>query len=397
MAANKKTGKWRKRTLAVRGGQVRTGFQETCEPLFLTAGYAYEAAEEAEARFKGESPGYQYTRLANPTISMFEERMALLEGAEAARATASGMAAVNAALMCQLRAGDHVVAARAMFGSCLYIVQDLLPRFGIASTIVEGTDLAQWQAAVRPETKVFLLESPTNPALDIIDVAGVAKIARAAGARLVVDNVFATPMLQKPLELGAHVVVYSTTKHVDGQGRCLGGVVLADQAFVTDLLTPFLRHTGPSMSPFNAWVMLKGLETLDLRVRQHCENTAALATFLEGRKGVRRLIYPGLKSHPGHALAARQMLHPGPLLCIEVEGGKAEAFRFLNALRIIDISNNLGDSKSLITHPATTTHQRLKPEQRAELGISDGLVRLSVGLEHPDDIVEDLLAALDAV
>ena len=388
---------WRPRTLLVRGGTTRTAHGETSEALFLTSGYRYDTAETAEGRFKNELPGYVYSRFGNPTVTMFEERMALLEGAEAARATASGMAAVNAALTCQLKAGDHIVAARAMFGSCLYIVQDLLPRFGVTSTIVEGTDIAQWQAAVRPETRVFLLESPTNPALDIVDIAAVAKIARATVARLVVDNVFATPMLQKPLELGAHVVVYSTTKHVDGQGRCLGGVILSDQAFVTDVLTPYLRHTGPSMSPFNAWVMLKGLETLDLRVRQHCENAAALATFLEGREGVKRLIYPGLNSHPGHELAKRQMSHPGPLLCIEVEGGKDEAFRFLNALKIIDISNNLGDSKSLITHPATTTHQRLTEAERAAVGVGPNLLRLSVGLEDIDDLKEDLARALEAV
>jgi O-succinylhomoserine sulfhydrylase len=388
---------WRPQTRLVRGGTVRSAHGETSEALFFTSGYRYDRAEDAEARFKNEQPGFVYSRFANPTVAMFEERMALLEGAEAARATASGMAAVYAALACQLKAGDHIVAARAMFGSCLYIVQDLLPRFGISSTIVDSLDLDAWRNAVRPETKVFLLESPSNPALEILDVAAIAAIARAAGARLVVDNVFATPMLQHPLQLGAHVVVYSTTKHVDGQGRCLGGVILADHAFITDHLQNFLRHTGPSMSPFNAWVMLKGLETLDLRVRAHCANAEALARFLEGRKGVRRVIYPGLESHPQHALAKRQMKHAGPLLCIEVDGDKAAAFRFLNALRVIDISNNLGDAKSLITHPATTTHQRLSEADRAAVGVGPNLLRLSVGLEDAEDLKEDLERALATV
>jgi O-succinylhomoserine sulfhydrylase len=388
---------WRPRTRLVRGGTVRSPHGETSEALYLTSGYRYDRAEDAEARFKNEQPGYVYSRFGNPTVAMFEERMALLEGAETARATATGMAAVYAALACQLKAGDHVVAARAMFGSCLYIVQDLLPRFGVASTIVDGTDLAAWNNAVRPETKVFLLESPANPTLEILDIAAIARIARSAGARLVVDNVFATPMLQKPMELGAHIVVYSTTKHVDGQGRCLGGVILCDNQFVTDHLLNFIRHTGPTLSPFNAWVMLKGLETLDLRVKAHCDNASALATFLEGRPGIRRVVYPGLPSHPQHELAKQQMAHGGPLLCLEVEGGKAEAFRFLNALRCVDISNNLGDAKSLITHPATTTHQRLQPAERLALGIGDNLLRLSVGLEDIDDLKDDMMRGLRAI
>jgi O-succinylhomoserine sulfhydrylase len=388
---------WRPQTRLIRGGTTRTSHGETSEALFLTSGYRYDRAEDAEARFKNEQPGYVYSRFGNPTVAMFEERMALLEGAEAGRATATGMAAVYAALACQLKAGDHVVAARAMFGSCLYIVQDLLPRFGVTSTIVDGTDLNAWRNAVRKETKVFLLESPANPTLEILDIAAIAKIAREAGARLVVDNVFATPMLQKPLALGAHVVVYSTTKHVDGQGRCLGGMILCDNQFVTDHLLNFIRHTGPSMSPFNAWVMLKGMETLDLRVKAHCANAQALAEFLEGRKGIRRVVYPGLKSHPQHELAKQQMAHGGPLLCIEVEGGKAEAFRFLNALRTVDISNNLGDAKSLITHPATTTHQRLQPAERSVLGIGDNLLRLSVGLEDIEDLKEDMARGIAAL
>jgi O-succinylhomoserine sulfhydrylase len=388
---------WRPATRLVRGGATRSAHGETSEGLFLTSGFRYDSAARAEARFKNEEPGFVYSRFGNPTVAMFEERMAQLEGAEAARATASGMAAVNAALFCQLKAGDHVVSARAIFGSCLYIVQDLLPRFGVASTIVDGTDLAAWQAAMRPETKVLFLESPSNPTLDIVDIAGVARIARAGGARLIVDNVFATPMLQHPLALGAHIVMYSATKHIDGQGRVLGGVILSDSKFVDDLLTPYMRHTGPSMSAFNAWVLLKGLETLDLRVRRHCQNAQALAEFLEGRKGAARVIYPGLKSHRQHALAMRQMSHGGPLICLEIDGDKAATFRFLDALRIVDISNNLGDAKSLITHPATTTHQRLKPEERAVLGIGDNMVRLSVGIEDVEDLKEDLAQALAAI
>jgi len=388
---------WRPATKLVRGGATRSAHGETSEGLFLTSGYCYDSARSAEARFKNEEPGFVYSRFGNPTVAMFEERMAQLEGAEAARAMATGMAAVNAALFCQLKAGDHVISARAVFGSCLYIVQDLLPRFGVTSTIVDGTDLAAWKAAVRPETKVFFLESPSNPTLDIVDIAGVAKIARDAGARLIVDNVFATPMLQHPLQLGAHIVMYSATKHIDGQGRVLGGVVLSDQKFVDELLTPYMRHTGPSMSAFNAWVLLKGLETLDLRVQRHCQNAQILAEFLEGRKGARRVVYPGLKSHPQHALAMRQMSHGGPLICLDIDGDKAATFRFLDALRTIDISNNLGDAKSLITHPATTTHQRLKPEERAVLGIGENTVRLSVGIEDVADLREDLERALAAI
>ena len=388
---------WRPATKLVRGGTTRSAHGETSEGLFLTSGFRYDSAGSAEARFRNEQPGFVYSRFGNPTVAMFEERMAQLEGAEAARAMASGMAAVNAALFCQLKAGDHVISARAVFGSCLYIVQDLLPRFGVTSTIVDGSDLAAWRAAVRPETKVLFLESPSNPTLDIVDIAAVAQIARDAGARLIVDNVFATPMLQHPLQLGAHIVMYSATKHIDGQGRVLGGVVLSDQKFVDDLLTPYMRHTGPSMSAFNAWVLLKGLETLDLRVQRHCQNAQILAEFLEGRKGVRRIVYPGLKSHRQHELAMRQMSHGGPLICLDIDGDKAATFRFLDALRTIDISNNLGDAKSLITHPATTTHQRLKPEERAVLGIGDTTVRLSVGLEDVRDLQDDLERALQAI
>ena len=385
---------FRPRTLAVHGGTVRSPFGETSEAMFLTSGYVYDSAEAAEARFKGENDGFIYSRFANPTVRMFEERMIALEGAEDARATATGMAAVTAAMLCQLSAGDHVVAAKAMFGSCRYIVEELLPRLGIASTLVNGTDLAAWQAAVQDNTKVFFLETPSNPTLEIIDLRAVAQIAHKANARLVVDNVFATPVLQRPIEFGADIVVYSATKHIDGQGRCLGGIVLGPQEFINDYLANFLRQTGPSLSPFNAWVMLKSLETLDLRVREHARNARSVAQALENSQKVARTLYPGLSSHPQFKLAMEQMELGGNIVAFELAGGKEAAFRFANALRVIKISNNLGDAKSLITHPATTTHQRLDDAARAELGITDGLLRLSVGLEDPADLVNDLTRAL---
>jgi O-succinylhomoserine sulfhydrylase len=391
------TPKYRPETRLVHGGTLRSPFGETSEAMFLTQGFVYDTAEQCEARFTGQDPGFIYGRYSNPTVDMFEQRMASFEGAEAARATASGMAAVNAALMGQLRAGDHVVAAKALFGSCRYIVEDLLPRFGVASTLVDGTDLNQWRKAVRPNTKAFFLETPTNPTLDVIDIEEVAKIAHASGATLTVDNVFATPLFQSPLALGADCVVYSATKHIDGQGRCLGGIVLASNAFIQTHVHHFTRQTGPSMSPFNAWVLLKGLETLPLRVRRQTETATALSVMLANHPKLKRLIYPGRPDHPQAATVRKQMRGGSTLLAIEIDGGKAAAFRFLNALKLIRISNNLGDAKSLVTHPATTTHQRLKPEQRAELGISDGLVRISAGLEHPDDVAEDVLNALKAV
>lgn len=383
-------------TVLVHGGVARSQFGETSEALFLNSGFVYESAAAAEARFKGESPGFIYSRYANPTVGMFEARMALIEGAEAARGTASGMAAVTAALMCQLRAGDHVVSSRALFGSCLYVVEDLLPRFGVATTLVDGTDIEAWRKAVRPETKVFFLETPTNPTLAVIDLAAVAGVAREAGARLVVDNVFATPLGQRPMALGADVVVYSTTKHIDGAGRCLGGVILASEQFVAEELKDFYRHTGPSMSPFNAWVMLKGLETLSLRVERQCRSAARIADWLAEQPGVGRVLYPGRDDHPHADVVRRQMSSGGTMVAFEIAGGKAGAFRFCDALRIVRISNNLGDARSLITHPATTTHQRLTPEARAALGISDGLLRLSVGLEAPKDIEADLARGLKA-
>ncbi|MGZ5840441.1 MAG: O-succinylhomoserine sulfhydrylase [Xanthobacteraceae bacterium] len=389
--------RYRPETRLVHSGTLRSQYGETSEALFLTQGYVYENSEQAERRFKNEEPGFQYSRFANPTVAMFEERMAAFEGAEAARATATGMAAVTLALAGQLRSGDHVVGAKALFGSCRYIVEDYLPRFGIASTLVDGTDLDQWRDAVRPSTKTFFLETPTNPTLDIIDIAAVADIAHEAGATLVVDNVFATPLFQSPLALGADCVVYSATKHIDGQGRCLGGIILASEAFIQKHVHVLLRQTGPSLSPFNAWVMLKGLETLPVRVRRQTDNAAALSAALAEHRKVTRLIYPGRPDHPQAKVAQKQMRGGSTLVAFEVEGGKKGAFRFQDALKLVRISNNLGDAKSLITHPATTTHQRLTPAQRGELGISEGLLRLSVGLEHPDDIIEDVLTALEAV
>ncbi len=387
---------WSPETQLVHGGTLRSQYGETSEALFLTQGFVYNSAEQAEARFKNEDPGFQYSRFANPTVSMFEERMRLLEGAEDSRATATGMAAVTAAILSYLRVGDHIVSARALFGSCRYIVEDLCPRFGIASTLVDGRDLDAWRAAIRPNTRAFFFETPSNPTLELVDIAAVSKIAHQIGALVMVDNVFATPMLQRPLQHGADVVIYSATKHVDGQGRCLGGVVLASKQFVKDYLHDYLRQTGPALSPFNAWVMLKGLETLPIRVRAQCETATKLADYLAGLEGISKVIYCGRPDHPQYELALRQMSGGGQIVTFEVEGGKAAAFRFLNALRIIKISNNLGDAKSLVTHPTTTTHQRLKPEARAELGITDGMIRLSVGLEAAADLAADLDAGLKA-
>jgi len=389
--------RYRPETRLVHAGTLRSQFGETSEALFLTQGYVYDSSLSAERRFKNEEPGYQYSRFSNPTVTMFEQRMAALEGAEAARATATGMAAVTTAVMGQLRAGDHVVAAKALFGSCRYVVEEHCNRYGIASTLVDGTDLVQWQKAVRPNTKTFFLESPTNPTLEVLDIKAIAEIAHDAGATLVVDNVFATPMYQRPLELGADCVVYSATKHIDGQGRCLGGVILGSEKFIQDNIHQLIRQTGPSLSPFNAWVLLKGLETLAVRVQRQTDTAATVAVSLVEHPKISRLIYPGRPDHPQAEVAHRQMRAGSTLVAFEVKGGKAAAFRFQDALRLIKISNNLGDAKSLITHPATTTHQRLTAAARAELGISDGLVRLSCGLEHPDDIVEDLVTALAAV
>jgi O-succinylhomoserine sulfhydrylase len=396
MAASKDREGWRPATRLVHEGTLRSQFGETSEAIFLNSGYVYASAEQAEARFKGDEEGFVYSRYANPTIAMFEARMCALEEAPAARGTSSGMAAVAASLLCHLKTGDHVVSARALFGSCRYIVEDLLPRYGIETTLVDGRDLESWEAAVRPNTRAFFFETPTNPVLELVDIEGVTKIAHEAGALVVVDNVFATPLLQRPMKLGADIVVYSATKHIDGQGRCLGGVVLGPKEFIEEKLHNYLKHTGPSLSPFNGWVLLKGLETLPVRVERQCASAAAIADFLADRKQVARVFYPGRADHPQAALAKRQMAGGGPLVALEVKGGKDAAFRFMNALEIFQISNNLGDAKSLVTHPATTTHQRLSPETRAELGIFDNSVRLSVGLEDVDDLVADLDQALSA-
>lgn len=385
---------WKPATTLVHGGTNRSQFGETSEAIYLTQGFVYDSAEQAEARFKGEDAGFVYSRYANPTNDTFEKRMCALEGAEDARATASGMAAVAAALLCSVKAGDHVVAAQALFGSCRWIVETLMPRYGIQTTLVDGRDLQAWEQAVRPNTKLFFLESPTNPTLEVVDIAAVAKIANGAGARVVVDNVFATPLQQKPLELGAHVVVYSATKHIDGQGRCLGGIVLSDKKWIDENLHDYFRHTGPSLSPFNAWTLLKGLETLPLRVKQQTESAAKIADFLADHPKVAKVLYPGRKDHPQADIIARQMKGGSTLVCLELKGGKGSAFNLSNALDIILISNNLGDAKSLITHPATTTHKNMTAEARAQVGITDGTLRLSVGLEDPVDLVADLDQAL---
>ena len=387
---------WQPETALVHSGGLRSQFSETSEALFLTQGYVYPDAETAEERFKSEAGGFIYSRYANPTVAMFEQRMIALEGAEAARATASGMAAVTAAMLCYLNAGDHVVAAKALFGSCRYVVETLCPRFGIESTLVDGTNVESWRAAIRPNTKVCFFETPSNPTLDLVDIAAVAEIAHESGAIVVVDNVFATPMLQRPMQHGVDVVVYSATKHIDGQGRCLGGIVLGSQDYVDKYLHPFLKHTGPSLSPFNAWVLLKGLETLPVRVRAQCDTARRLADHFAGWSELNRLIYCGRPDHPNRDLAERQMTGGGQIIALDLAGGKPAAFRFLNALRLIQISNNLGDAKSLVTHPATTTHQRLSAEDRAELRITDGLLRLSVGLEAADDLTRDLERAFQA-
>lgn len=389
---------WTKRTKAVHGGIRRSQYGEVAEAIFLTQGFVYDSAEAAEARFieAGEDE-FIYARYGNPTVRMFEERIAAIEGAEDAFATASGMAAVNGALVSMLKAGDHVVSARALFGSCLYILEEVLPRYGVEVTFVDGTDLAAWRAAVRPDTKAVFFESISNPALEVVDVAAVCEIAHGVGATVIVDNVFATPVFSRAIEMGADVVVYSTTKHIDGQGRALGGVVLGTKAFIRKTLEPYLKHTGAAMSPFTAWIMLKGLETLDLRVRAQNAGAQAIAEALLGDARLARLIYPGLPTHPQFDLAQSQMAAGGTVLSLDIQGGQAAAFRFLNALKIVTISNNLGDAKSIVTHPATTTHQRLPDDQKAALGITPGLVRLSVGIEDPDDLIADLRQALEAV
>ncbi|MCY4035351.1 MAG: O-succinylhomoserine sulfhydrylase [Hyphomicrobiales bacterium] len=395
--AKKSSKQWRPQTRLVHEGTQRSQHGENAEALFLTSGYVYENAQTARDRFAGDADGFIYSRFSNPTVSMFEERMTALEGSETARATATGMAAVTASMLSHLQAGDHVVAAKALFSSCRYVIEDFLPRFGVASTLVDGLDIEQWRAACRPETKAFFLETPTNPRLEILDLRSIADIAHDNGALLVVDNVFATPILQRPMEFGADIVVYSATKYIDGQGRCLGGCVLCSEQFLEDHLRTYMRQTGPAMSPFNAWVMLKGLETLDIRVRRHCDNARVLAEFLGESSAVRRVFYPGLPNHPQHNLAMAQMDGSGGgMIAFELDGDQSRAFRFLDALEVILISNNLGDTKSLITHPTTTTHQRLEEEARLELGIGENLLRLSVGLEDVEDLRDDLEMALAA-
>jgi len=381
-------------TKLVHGGTIRSEFGETSESLFLTSGYVYDSAESAEARFKGDEDGYIYSRFMNPTIKMFEERMIALEGAEDARATATGMAAVSASVLSYLNAGDHIVSAKALFGSCRYVVETLLPRFGVETTLVDGSDIDAWKAAMKPNTKAVFFETPTNPALELVDMQAVADIAHEAGALVIVDNVFATPYFQKPMEFGADVVCYSATKHIDGQGRCLGGVVLGKQDYIDDYLHDFMRQTGPSISPFNAWVMLKGLETLPLRIEKAASNARKVADFLSEHQKVKRAIYPGREDHPQHELAKRQMKGFGTMVAFEIDGTKEDAFNFMNKLEIISISNNLGDTKSLITHPTTTTHQRLEEEERLELSITPSLIRLSVGIEDSEDLLNDIADAL---
>ncbi|MCR8546383.1 O-succinylhomoserine sulfhydrylase [Salipiger sp. P9] len=388
-----------RRTQAVHGGTQRSQWGELSEAIFLTQGFAYDSAEQAEARFVKAGPDeYIYARYGNPTVAMFEKRIALLEGAEDGFATASGMAAVNGALTSCLRAGDRVVAARALFGSCLYILEDILPRFGVEVVFVDGADLAQWEEALKPGAKAVFFESMSNPTLELVDIEAVAKLAHDAGAVVIVDNVFSTPVFSDAIAQGADVVVYSATKHIDGQGRALGGVILGSREFIRKTVEPYMKHTGGSMSPFTAWIMLKGLETMDLRVRAQAASARAIAEAVSGHGKVTRVSYPGLESHPQYALAQRQLGGAGgTMVAFEIAGGKEAAFRFCNALEIILISNNLGDAKSIATHPATTTHQRLSPEQRESLGISDGLIRLSVGIEETGDLVADIVQALDAV
>ena len=388
---------WRQQTRLIHDGQTRSQFGETSEALFLTSGYVYQSAEQAAARFQGEDDGFIYSRFGNPTVRMFEERMIALEGADDARATATGMAAVTACMLSQVQAGDHVVAARALFGSCRYVIETLLPRFGVSSTLVDGTDLDAWRQAIQPNTKLFFIETPSNPLLEVIDIAELADLAHHHHIRLVVDNVFATPILQKPLALGADIVVYSATKHIDGQGRCLGGIILGNQAYISDELANFVRQTGPSLSPFNAWVMLKSLETLKMRVDAHCDNAEKIAAFLAERKEVQRVFYPGHASHPHYAVAQKQMTRGGNLIAFNLAGDQPTAFAFLNRLNLAKISNNLGDTKTLITHPATTTHQKLSHEARAELGISGASLRISIGLEDSADLIEDLEQAFDHI
>ena len=385
---------WHADTALVHGGVNRTQFDETSEAIFMTSGYIYGSAEEAEAAFKGENERFVYSRYANPTVNTFQDRLKMLEGAEACFATASGMSAVYTALISLLKSGDHIVAARALFGSCQFILTEIFPRFNISCEFVDGKDLEAWEVALKKPTAVVFIETPSNPALELIDLTKVAELAHNAGATVVVDNVFATPCNQKPLEMGADVVVYSATKHIDGQGRCLGGAILGTEEFCKEKITPYIRHTGPCMSPFNAWVLLKGLETLNLRVDRQCQTAEKIARHFESHPAIERIIYPHLESHPQYDLAKAQMKQGGSIVTIDLKQDKEQAFKTLNAFKIIAISNNLGDAKSLSTHPATTTHQRLTVEEQAQMGITQGMIRLSVGLENVDDLIKDIDTAL---
>ena len=381
-------------TQMVRGGTIRSNFGETSEAIFLNSGFCYNSAEVAESRFNGVDPGYVYSRYVNPSLKMLEEKMALLEGAEAACVMGSGMAAVFATIMCQIKAGDHFIASRVLFGSCFYIATKILPNYGIEVTLVDGVNEDEWRKAFKKNTKVVFIETPANPNLEIIDIRFVSDLCKKHGAHLIVDNIFVSPFAQKPLELGADSVVYSTTKHLDGQGRTLGGCVVGSQHFIKDVLLPFHRHPGPALSPFNAWIVLKALETFSLRMERHCASTQKIAEFLESHPKVRKVLYPTLKSHAQFEIAQKQMKNGGTVIALEIKGGKAEAFAFMNRLQIIDISNNFGDSKSLITHPATTTHSSIAREDQEKIGITESMCRLSIGLEHVDDLIADLDSAL---
>lgn len=394
MNSKKDANGWAVNTKLVRGGTMRSNFGETSEAIFLNSGFCYESAEVAESRFNGEAPGFVYSRYLNPTLSMLEQRLELLEKADRCCVMASGMAAVFASIMCQIKAGDHFIASRVLFGSCYYIATEVLPNYGIEVTLVDGTNMDEWKKAFKENTKVVFIESPSNPNLELIDIEAVAKLCKQHSVHFIVDNIFATPLLQSPLELGADSVVYSTTKHMDGQGRCLGGAVLGSQEFIDDVLLPFHRHTGPALSPFNAWIVLKGLETFSLRMERHCTNGLAVARALETNSKIQKVIYPGLESHPQHEIAKKQMKQGGNMIAFEVKGGKDGAFSMLNKLKIVDISNNLGDAKSLATHPATTTHSNISAEERQRLNITDGMIRISIGLEDADDLIEDLEQAL---
>lgn len=381
-------------TQLVRGGSIRSDFGETSEAIFLNSGFAYNSAETAESRFNGEAPGYVYSRYLNPSLKMLEDKLAILEGAEAACVMASGMAAVFASIMCQLKTGDHFIASKVLFGSCFHIATKILPNYGIEVTLVDGINEDEWCKAFKKNTKVVFIETPANPNLEIVDIKFVADLCKKHGAQLIVDNIFASPYSQKSFELGADIVVYSTTKHMDGQGRTLGGCVLGREKFIKEILLPFHRHTGPALSPFNAWVILKSLETFSMRMDRHCANAQKIAEFLESHKKVRRVIYPNLPSHPQFAVAKKQMKNGGAMLAFEIAGDKKDTFAFMNRLQIIDISNNLGDAKSLITHPATTTHSNISRDEQEKIGITESMCRLSVGLEHVDDLIADLNQSL---